>query len=114
MPKFMYQASYTTEGVRGLLKETASGRSKAIETAITALRGKVEAFYYCFGADDVVLIVDLPDNSTAASLAITVAASGMVRGRMTPLLTVEEADRAMGVKPPYRAPGQNKSSPGPK
>ena len=106
MAKFMYQASYTVEGVRGLLKESASGRRKAIESAIGALGGKVDAFYYCFGKDDVVLIMDLPDNVAAAGLAVTVAASGMVRGRVTSLLTVEEADKALGVKIGYRPPGQ--------
>ncbi|MDP9112548.1 MAG: GYD domain-containing protein [Acidobacteriota bacterium] len=106
MAKYMYQASYTLEGVRGLLKDTASGRQKAVESAITALGGKVEAFYYCFGMDDVVLIMDLPDSVAAAGLAMTVAASGMVRGRVTPLLTVAEADKALGVKIGYRAPGQ--------
>ena len=53
------------------------------------------------------LIVDLPDNIAAAGLSMTVAASGMVRGRITPLLTVEEADRSLGVKIGYRAPGQS-------
>src|ERR1019366_2698622 len=65
MAKYMYQASYTLEGVRGLLKETASGRRKAIESAIVALGGKVESFYYCFGKDDVILIMDLPNNVSA-------------------------------------------------
>ncbi len=107
MAKYMYQATYTLEGVRGLLKETASGRQKAVESAIAALGGKVEAFYYSFGMDDVVLIMDLPDNVAAAGLGMTVAASGMVRGRITPLLTVAEADKALGVKVGYRAPGQS-------
>ena len=40
MAKYMYQASYTLEGVRGLLKETASGRRKAVESAIAALGRK--------------------------------------------------------------------------
>jgi uncharacterized protein with GYD domain len=106
MAKYMYQASYTLEGVRGLLKETASGRRHAVATAITALGGKLESIYYSLGADDVVIIMDMPDNTSAAGLAMTVAASGMVHGRLTTLLTVEEADKAMGVKAPYRAPGQ--------
>jgi uncharacterized protein with GYD domain len=106
MAKYMYQASYTVEGVRGLLKDTASGRRKAVESAIGALGGKVESFYYTFGGDDVMLIMDLPDNIAAAGLAMTVAASGMVRGRITPLMTVEDADKALGVKAEYRAPGQ--------
>ena len=105
MAKFMYQASYTVEGVRGLLKETASGRRKAVETAITALGGKLESLYYCLGSDDVVLIMDMPDTTSAVGLTMTVAASGMVHGRLTALLTVEEADKAMGVKTSYRAPG---------
>jgi uncharacterized protein with GYD domain len=106
MAKYMYQASYTLEGVRGLLKETASGRRKAVEMAIGALGGKLESLYYCFGSDDVVIIMDMPDNVAAAGLVMTVAASGMVRGRLTSLLTVDEADKAMGVKANYRAPGQ--------
>jgi uncharacterized protein with GYD domain len=107
MAKYMYQASYTLDGMRGLLKDTASGRRKAVEAAIGALGGKVEGFYYCFGKDDVMLIMDLPDNVAAASLSMTVASSGMVRGRITPLLTVEEADKSLGVKIGYRPPGQS-------
>jgi len=106
MAKFMYQANYTLEGVRGLLKETASGRREAIGAAIAALGGKLESLYYCLGNDDVVLIMDLPDSTVAAGLAMTVAASGMAHGRLTSLLTVEEADRAMGVKTSYRPPGK--------
>jgi uncharacterized protein with GYD domain len=106
MPKYMYQASYTVDGMRGLLKETASGRRKAVEAAVGALGGKLESLYYAFGKHDVVAIMDLPDNVTAAGLAITLAASGMVHGGLTTLLTVEEADKALGVKAPYRGPGQ--------
>ena len=105
MPKFMYQASYTVEGVRGLLKETASGRRAAVKSAITGLGGNLESLYYCIGSDDVVIVMDMPDVIAASGLAMTVAASGMVQGRLTALLTVEEADKAMGVKVPYRAPG---------
>jgi uncharacterized protein with GYD domain len=109
MPKYMYQAKYTTEGVRGLIADTPSVRRKAIEMAIEALGGKVECMYYCFGNDDVVVIMDLPDNVTAAGLALNVIASGLVRGRFTSLLTVEEADHALGVKSGYRGPGQKKA-----
>ncbi len=107
MAKYMYQVSYTLEGIKGLLQDSAAGRKAAVEAAVGAIGGKVEAFYYCFGSDDVVLIVDLPNNVTAATVAITVAASGMARPRTTPLLTVEEADLALGGKVPYRAPGSS-------
>lgn len=106
MPKYMYQAKYTTEGIRGVIKESPSARRKAVELAIEASGGKLEAFYYSFGADDVVAIIDLPDNPTAAGLAMNIMASGMVLGRLTTLLTVEEADSALGVDAHYRAPGE--------
>ena len=75
--------------------------------AIAALGGKLECIYYEFGHDDVLVIVDLPDNVAAARFAITVGASGLVRTRTTPLLTVEEADAALAAADiPFRAPGR--------
>jgi uncharacterized protein with GYD domain len=105
MPKFMYQASYTADGFKGLLKDSATGRKAAVEAAVKAVGGTLESLYYCFGDHDVVLIADLPNNVTAASIAVNVAASGLVSVKTTPLLTVAEADKALGGKVDYRAPG---------
>ena len=59
MPKYLVQASYTTEGLKGLQKDKASGRKGAVSKAIEGLGGKLEAIYFAFGADDVVVIFDL-------------------------------------------------------
>ena len=64
--------------------------------------------YYCFGKDEVVVIMDLPDNVAAASLVTAVGTSGLVRVRTTPLLTVEEMDKALAKKVGYKAPGATK------
>jgi uncharacterized protein with GYD domain len=64
---------------------------------VESLGGKLESFYCALGADDVVTIVDLPDNVSAAALSVTVSASGLVHSRTTALLTVEEADKALGL-----------------
>jgi uncharacterized protein with GYD domain len=106
MPKYLIQASYTAEGLQGLMKDTASGRKAAVQAAVKAVGGKVEALYYAFGADDAVIIADLPDNVTAAAVGLTTSASGAVRTRTTPLLTVEEVDQALKVQTKYRAPGK--------
>jgi uncharacterized protein with GYD domain len=55
-----------------------------------------------------VLIVDLPDNVAAAAIATTASASGSVRLRTTPLLTVEEAEKALALKTKYRPAGAGK------
>ena len=105
MPKYLFQAKYTTEGIQGLVRDSASGRRADVQAAVKALGGNVEAFYYAFGDDDVVTIVDLPDNIKAVALGLTTTGSGAVRVRTTPLLTVEDVDEALEIKTQYRAPG---------
>jgi hypothetical protein len=51
------------------------------------------------------VIVDVPDNVTAAAVGLTVAASGAVNLKTTVLLTPEEIDQATKKSPAYRAPG---------
>ena len=105
MPKYLVTASYSAEGLRGLQKDKASGRVRAATAAIEAAGGKVESFYYALGEDDIVGVVDFPDNISAASLSLAVSASGLVRTRTTALLTVEEVDQALAKNVNYRAPG---------
>jgi uncharacterized protein with GYD domain len=103
--KYLIQASYTTEGIRGILKEGGSSRATTIEKMIGDLGGRMESFYFAFGSDDVYVIADLPDNTTAASIGLTVNASGAVRTKTVVLLTPEEIDRAARQTIEYRAPG---------
>jgi uncharacterized protein with GYD domain len=105
MPKYLFEATYTTEGIQGLVRDSASGRRSDVQAAIKAVGGSVEAFYYAFGQNDAVIIADLPNNIKAAALALTTSGSGAVRVRTTPLLTVEEVDQALEIKTQYRAPG---------
>ena len=60
MPKYLWQASYNSDGVRGVLSDGGTGRREAIEQLVAAAGGKLEAFYFAFGEDDVYVIADLP------------------------------------------------------
>jgi uncharacterized protein with GYD domain len=106
MPKYLIQASYTTEGLKGLVKDKASGRKAAIEKALGSVGAKMECFYYSFGNHDVVLVVDGPDNISAAALAFSVCATGLAHTKTTPLLTVEETDKALQKSVSYKGPGK--------
>ena len=106
MPKYLVQASYTNEGTKGLLRDGGSKRRAAVEGMMKELGGKVEAFYYAFGDTDAFIIIDGPDNITAAAVSMSVNASGAVRTRITALLTPEEIDQATKKTVGYRAPGQ--------
>lgn len=106
MSKYLVQASYTAEGVKGLTKDTASGRRTAIAHAVESLGGKLEALYFSFGEFDILGVMDLPDNAAAARFALRAASTGQVNIRTTPLLTPEEVDKALLRTVDYRAPGQ--------
>ena len=105
MAKFLVKGNYTAEGMRGLSQDKASGRKAAVEAALHAIGGKLESVYYAFGDTDVYVVVDCPDNATAAALSVAVCAAGLVKLSTVPLLTVEEMDAALGKAVPYRAPG---------
>ena len=106
MAKFLIEAKYVGDGIKGLLKEGGTSRRAAVEDAAKTVGGSVEAFYYAFGETDAFVVIDVPDNVAASSLALTVAASGVVSLRTVVLLTPEDIDRATESSPGYRAPGQ--------
>ena len=106
MPKFLITASYTTEGVRGLLKAGGSSRRAAVQNAAESVGGKLEAFYFTFGDRDAIVICDLPDNTAATALSLTVGASGFAQVSTTPLITVDEVDTATKKSVSYRGPGE--------
>ena len=105
MPKYMFEASYTLEGAKGVVKDGGSKRRAAVEALVKGLGGRVEAFYFAYGKTDAFVIVDLPDSVSATAVALTVGASGSVRLKTTVLITPEEVDQAVKKTVNYRAPG---------
>ena len=106
MPKYLIQANYAVEGVKGLIKEGGTGRRAAIENLAKSVGGSVEALYYALGDTDIFVLMDLPDNASAAAIALTVGASGVATVKTTVLLTAAEIDAAASKTPTYRPPGQ--------
>ena len=105
MPKYLFRGSYVGEGLKGLLKEGGSKRREAAEQALKSVGGKVEAFYYAFGDDDIFLITEFPNNVSAAAASLIVNASGAVKGSVTVLITPEEVDQATKKTVDFRPPG---------
>jgi len=105
MTKFLIKASYTPEGVKGLLKTGGTARQQAVEKSLSGLGGKIESFYFAFGDEDVYVIAELPDTISAAALALTINATGLVSLSTTILLDVKDIDEAVKRSVVYRAPG---------
>src|SRR5215470_4273372 len=106
MPKYLIEASYTSEGARGLLKDGGSKRRTATEQAVKTVGGTLEAFYFAFGNRDAIIIIDAPDHAAVVATSLAVNATGAVQTRTTVLLTPEEIDQAAKKSVRYMAPGQ--------
>ena len=107
MSKFMYSGSYTKKGVNGLLEEGGTARRDETIRMVASLGGEVEAYYWCYGKEDFVAIMDFPDHTTVTGMALNIAASGTFTGNLTPLISVEEMDEMVKVNiGDYRLPGQ--------
>ena len=103
----MYQGSYTSDGVKGLLKEGGTARRDETTRIVESLGGKLEAYYWCYGSTDFLAIMDFPDHTTVTGMALNIAASGKFQGNITPLITVEEMDEMVKVNlGDYRMPGE--------
>lgn len=105
MPRYLFKASLTAEGISGVRSEGGTARRKVVEDAIGALGGTLVSFDFAFGDDDVIIIAELPDNQTAAAFAMETSSSGRVAVSTTVLITPEEMDRAGDTQSGWRAPG---------
>lgn len=105
MPKYLLEVDYTQDGIRGLLEKGGSARKTAAQAAAKSVGGKLDAIYFAFGGTDVFAIVDVPDNTAAAALALTVSASGGASVRTVVLLTPDEIDAATSKTVKYTPPG---------
>ncbi len=106
MPKYLLQVNYTVDGVKGVLAKGGSARRAAAQAAAESVGGTMESMYFAFGTTDVFAVADLPDNAAAASLALTVSASGGATVSTVVLLTPEEIDAASQAGVQYTPPGQ--------
>ena len=106
MAKYLWKANYVGEGLKGLIKDGGTTRRAVVEKMIKSMGGKLEVFYYAFGETDLYCIADMPDNISAAAMALIIAASGAVTLNTTVLMTPEEMDQAAKKTPGYRPPGK--------
>ena len=104
MPKYMFTANYDSTGAQAIIDKGGSARVEMAERLAESLGGEVEAFYFAFGGDDAIIIVDLPSDEAAAAVALTVG-TGNVGLETTVLLTPAQLDEAAKLSPSYSPPG---------
>ncbi|MCU1465021.1 MAG: hypothetical protein JWM72_949 [Actinomycetia bacterium] len=106
MAHYLVIATYSPEGVKGVLKNGGTARADAVKSAIEGLGGKMHSFHFAFGGDDVYVVAELADNITAAALGLAVSSSGLTTARTVVLLTPAEIDEAARRQVAYTPPGK--------
>ena len=95
MPLYMSQFAYTAETWAGLTRNPQD-RTEAVADLAKKMGGRLVGLYYSFGEHDGIVLSDVPDDVSAAALAMAAAAAGHIRTiRTTRLLTAQEALAAM-------------------
>ena len=90
MTLYMYQASYTAKSMAAQLTEPQDP-VEAIKPALEDLGATVVVAGFPFGEYDVLVVYEAPDDMTAASVAMAIAAAGEVKsGKTTRLLSGQE------------------------
>ena len=105
MAKFLVRASYTDEGAKGVQRAGGTSRRDAVAKMAEGLGGSLESFYFAFGETDAYVVLDLPDNRSAAAASIAVNAAGGATSEVVVLLTPEDIDAAAKLSVDYRPPG---------
>ena len=105
MAKFLVKAAYSAEGAKGVQSAGGTSRRDAVATMAEGLGGTLESFYFAFGETDAYVVLDLPDNRSAAAASIAVNASGGVTSQVVVQLTPEDLDAAAKLSVSYRPPG---------
>jgi uncharacterized protein with GYD domain len=104
MAKYLIQASYTLDGIKGVKARGGSARRDAVEQALRSVGGRMESFYFAFGEADVYVVADVPGNVEVAALSLATCAGGGAHTKTVVLLTAEEMDEAakkqVGYEPP--------------
>ena len=106
MAKYLIKASYSPDGLKGVMAKGGSARAEAIEKLAAGVGGSVDGVYFSFGSDDLFAIVEAPSHEAMAAIAGTVGQTGALSKYETVvLLTPAQIDDAANMTVDYSPPG---------
>src|SRR5437879_13531544 len=102
MPFYLERFSYTPEAWARLIKKPEDRREVA-RAVVEKLGGKLHGFWYGFGEHDGFVLIEAPNNVSAAAFSVGISAGGSLRSAETTVLlpvdeTTEMLKRADGLR----------------
>ena len=95
MADYLLQITYTKAAFT-VFMTNPQDRTEMVNQAIESLGGKMHGFWFAFGENDVIGIIEMPNNIAAAAFSIALSAGGAVASiKTTPLLKIADGMKAM-------------------
>jgi uncharacterized protein with GYD domain len=104
--RYLVRAVLTAEGLKNLQKQPPTALKAGVAKFVESVGGKLEFWYFEYGAATAYSVIDYPDEVAAATAQLSTNAAGFARVTIRPLLTAEEMDKAVANWPPVRVPQQ--------
>jgi uncharacterized protein with GYD domain len=104
--RYLVRAALTAEGLKNLQKQPPTALKAGVAKFVESVGGKLEFWYFDYGAATAYSVIDYPDEVSAATAQLSSNAAGYARVTIRPLLTAEEMDKAVAKWPPVRPPQQ--------
>ena len=110
MAKYVTFFTYTSEAWAGMI-QSPGDRTAAVRQLTDSVGGSVECVYWMFGAQDGLVIFDVPDSVSAAAVSVAVGSTGSLKSLETHELLSQEQlgqvlSRSQVAAQAYQAPGQ--------
>src|SRR5262249_41600735 len=105
--RYLVRADLTAEGLKKLKKKPPTALKAGAAKVVESGGGKLEFWYFDYGAATVYFVIDYPDEIAAATAQLSTNAAGFARVTIRPLLTAEEMDKAVEKWPPIRIPQEH-------
>ena len=102
--RYLVRADLTAEGLKNLKKQPPTALKAGVAKFVESVGGKLEFWYFDYGAATAYSVIDYPDEIAAATAQLSTNAAGFARVTIRPLLTAEEMDKAVEKWPPIRIP----------
>lgn len=97
MATYVTLLSYTQQGIQNI--KDSPGRLDAAKKAFKAMGGELKQWFLVMGRYDAVVISELPDDETAAKLALTIGAQGNIHTETLRAFTEDEYRKLIAALP---------------
>ncbi len=96
MTSYLVQFTYVSRSIKAMVDKPDVDHAGQATQMVASIGGKLLGYWYAFGEFDGVVLIETPDASTAASVAMAIGGTGEVsRLQTTVLLSMDEAQEAM-------------------